>query len=246
MADAFNRAWDLLKELSEADLEQASRTGGLPPTPQRISAAKTAGVPYGIPPMLPSGTQQDAEQIIRDQTEGIPMYGRPQHLQQEDLRDYSEQGELTEPYQDDFDSAQSMEDPSNVSIGEEVSPTPTDTGGPWPYFGDHSGYGSHGKPSGSITLGRYTGPITHESLPYQQEEEPIFNQPPEESPSDAAFQQIRQQKEAEAAQAEAMKQVRAQREAALRARVMQRPLSNMRNRRRGQGPASRNNQRRGL
>ena len=258
MADAFNRAWDLLKELSEADLEQASRTGGLPPTPQRISAAKTAGFerflpgwsapppPYGIPPISGGGTQREAEQIMRDQTEGIPMGARPQHLQQEDLRDYSEQGELTEPYQDDFDSAQSMEDPSNVSIGEEVSPTPTDTGGPRSRIGVHRGYGKHGRPSGSITFGRYTSPITHESLPYQQEEEPIFNQPPEESPSDAAFQQIRQQKEAEAAQAEAMKRVSAQREAALRARVMQRPLSNTRNRRRGQGPASRNNQRRGF
>ena len=49
MADAFNRAWDLLKELSEADLEQASRTGGLPPTPQRISAAKTAGFERFLP-----------------------------------------------------------------------------------------------------------------------------------------------------------------------------------------------------
>jgi len=58
--------------------------------------------------------------------------------------------------------------------------------------------------------------------------------------------QMQQQKEAEAAQAEAMKQVGAQREAALRARVMQRPLSNMGNRQRGQGPASRNNQRRGF
>ena len=112
------------------------------------------------------------------------------------------------------------------------------------------------------------GPVAHhESLPYQQEEE-LPNQQEEsqahkigpqeahhealaqltggQSPSDAAFQQMQQQKEAEAAQAEAMKQVGAQREAALRARVMQRPLSNMGNRQRGQGPASRNNQRRGF
>ena len=165
---------------------------------------------------------------MRDQMEGVPMDARTKYLQQEDNPNLGQEA--------------SMEDPSNVSVGEQVNPTPTDTGGRSP----PRRHGKSGRTGGSISFGQnYTGPVAHhESLPYQQEEEPIFNQPPEESPSDAAFQQIQQQKEAEAAQAEAMKRVSAQREAALRARVMQRPLSNMRNRRRGQGPASRNNQRR--
>jgi len=86
--EPMDLAFRLLKALSAEDLEQASRTGGLRQTPERQAAYREAGVPYGAPPMLPSGTQRNAERIMAEQTGELPddnwPYGDIRHAWEDD------------------------------------------------------------------------------------------------------------------------------------------------------------------
>jgi hypothetical protein len=81
--EPMDLAFRLLKALSAEDLEQASRTGGLRQTPERQAAYREAGVPYGAPPMLPSGTQRNAEEMMayqRNQIQEPQWYNDAKYL----------------------------------------------------------------------------------------------------------------------------------------------------------------------
>ena len=64
----LEKAFRLLKDLSTEDYKQAARTGGLRETPERRAAYEEEGMPYRPPPpMLPTGTQKNAEDMMRAQ-----------------------------------------------------------------------------------------------------------------------------------------------------------------------------------
>ena len=126
--DPMNLAFRLLKDLSAEDLEQASRTGGLRETPERRAAYKEEGIPYGAPPMLPSGTQRNAEDMMsrqrgymadgdmREWPYGDWRHGwedEGQHLELKDAEDIPDEANYNFSQGDieSMTSGQSMEDP---------------------------------------------------------------------------------------------------------------------------------------
>jgi len=246
----FKNAWIFLKELDTQDFRQAARTGGLRQTPERQQAYKDEGVPYAAPPMLPSGTQREAERMMSNQRAKSPtddwweQGGKNDSLHPVNIEMARNMGDSHNPTRDDdvhhkLTQGDNMQDPSIEQEPERV--------------------GRFGRKIANRIIGRkesffpeYRTPIygnvdvpdfENQEISSEGGEEHFPAPDREESPSNQAFEAIQQRRNA----AEGHERVLADRQRemqmnALRAKMQSQPTMLRQQRgRRGQGPNSRKN-----